>query len=363
MRVPRVPRSELSDAAVVGRLLDEYHCRNVAPDRVRPLSGSERGTRVSYLLRLPDGASQLIRAFRADAGVPVHARDLGVTVADWLLGRARVLSLLAAAGYPAPRPVPTRTGELIGVAGPWLTWAVSYVPGPVVTPTLSQLRLLAAALARLHSVPVGQSGRERGAASADPAVAAPATIARLDAVRPIVPASLRSLHAEIEAVTAAVAAGIAASGARSFVHGDPWARNAVQAGQGSVTLIGWETSGLGCPVLDLGHCLMECHVDAAVPDGEPERWLITADEDRIAAVASGYASVRPLSAAEAAILPWAVRFPAAVAAAVHLEAALIGGVRGRAIDARLARLRNRLAVGEAVAAAAVRALASGAAGG
>jgi len=133
------------------------------------------------------------------------------------------------------------------------------------------------------------------------------------------------------------------------VHGDVWARNAVQADSGPVTLIDWETGGLGLAVIDLGNCLLACHLDGAVPDHEPDAWLISPDEDRIREVTAGYASVRRLSAAELALLPAAVKFAAAVVGAVHFELALLSGVSGPAMDARLSRLENRLAVADEVA--------------
>src|SRR5262252_6045171 len=127
----------MTDAAVAGRLLDEYHERVLEPSRMRVLSGSEQQSRVTYRVTQPDGSAQIIRAFRADEPVPVHGRDVGgENVVEWLIGRARTLAVLADAAYPAPRPVRARTGELIGVAGPWLTWATTHVSGPLVTPTV-----------------------------------------------------------------------------------------------------------------------------------------------------------------------------------------------------------------------------------
>jgi Ser/Thr protein kinase RdoA (MazF antagonist) len=348
----------VTDAAVVGRLLAEYHDRAVPPSRIRRLSGSVQGSRVSYQVQPVGGASQVIRAFRADGGVPaVHGVLPGsVTVADWLLGRARTLAYLELAGYPAPRPVLTRTGELVGVAGPWLSWATTDVPGSVVQPTRHQLRLLGAALGQLHCLPPDGLA----AASADPRTAVPAIRARLAAASRLAPPSLRELQEEISQLTSAVGDG-ADRCARSAVHGDAWARNVVQPESQSVVLLDWETGGAGLAVLDLGHCLMECHLDALVPDNEPEAWLIEADEHRIAAVCSGYAGARTLSAAEIALLPAAVRFAAAVVGTIHLEAALLAGVTGPSMDARLARLRNRLRVGAAVATMAQRHLSSGSA--
>ena len=142
----------MTDAAVVGRILREYHLRGLAPEGVRRLAGSMRGTQVSYQVTSGSAPSMVIRAFRADAPVPPQfSGSAAETMTHWVTGRAGTLACLAAAGYPAPRPVPSRTGELVGVAGLWLTWATSYVEGPALTPTLEQLRLLGGALGRLHS--------------------------------------------------------------------------------------------------------------------------------------------------------------------------------------------------------------------
>jgi hypothetical protein len=84
------------------------------------------------------------------------------------------------------------------------------------------------------------------------------------------------------------------------------------------------------------------------------------DEDRIAAVARGYASQRVVGAAERALLPAAVRFGACYGGAIHLHQALADGVRGASMEARLERLRNRVSVSEAVARLAAPHLAGGA---
>lgn len=363
----------MNDAALVGRLLDEYHeRRSVAPADVAVIAGSEHEARVSYRLRQPDKPVQVIRAFRADVGVPAHVRGTdNQTVADWLLERARVLVLLESAGYPAPRPVRTRTGELVGLAGPWLTWATTFVVGGVTQPTRDQLRGLGAALGWLHEVavtpagsavgslgpvsspvgsPVGPVGARDpvGLSPRHPAVAVPATLARLDAVAGNVPAAWQSMYATFRQTAEAVR-DAAGSVPETLVHGEAWARNAVEESDGRVTLIDWETGGLGLAVLDLGHCLLECHLDSAVPDDRPQAWLISPDEDRIAAVAAGYASIRELSPAELALLPDAVRFSVAVAGAIHFDLALSAGVTGPTMDARLACLQNRLGVADEVA--------------
>jgi Ser/Thr protein kinase RdoA (MazF antagonist) len=338
----------VTDAAVIGRLLDEYHERSVPPAHMEVVAGSVHEARISYKLSLADGSAQLLRAYRAEGAVPVDARGpFTETVLDWLLGRAQTLAVLAAAGYHAPRPVLTRAGELVAVAGPWLAWATTYAAGSVLTPTLDELRALGATLGLLHRVIA--SGRGASLASRHPAVAVPMTLARLDAVADTVPGEWATMCETFRQTVLAVDAA-ASFVPETVVHGDVWARNAVQPPDGgSVTLIDWETSGLGLAVLDLGNCLMECHLNSAAPDRDPEAWLISPDEDRIAATARGYASTRTLSSAELALLPEAVRYSAAVVGAIHVELALADGVTGPIMDARLARLENRLSIADEVA--------------
>ncbi len=345
----------MTDVAVIGRLLDEYHERSVQPADIQIVAGSVQAARISYELTLPDGSGQLIRAYRADGAVPVHAvGPFTETVPDWLLGRAETLDVLEASGYPAPRPVRTRTGELIAVAGPWLAWATTYVPGVMLKPTLGQLRALGESLGRLHRIVASGGGRRL--APRHPAVAVPMTLARLDAVASLLPADWVPLASAFRETVLAVAAG--ASGAwESVVHADAWARHAVLPGDGGpdgpVVLVGWATGGLGLAVLDLGNCLLECHLDAAAPALDPPAWLISPAQDRIEAVARGYAAERRLSTAELSLLPDAVRFTAAVDGAIHLELALSDGVAGPVMDARLAGFQRRMGVADEVAALAM----------
>jgi len=98
-----------------------------------------------------------------------------------------------------------------------------------------------------------------------------------------------------------------------MVHGDAWPGNAAQSGPDTVTLIDWETGGLGLPVLDLGHGLSESLLGTDPPVPGPGAWLVEPDEGRIAAVARGHAEHRLLGEAERALLPEAVRFGATLA--------------------------------------------------
>jgi Ser/Thr protein kinase RdoA (MazF antagonist) len=422
----------VTDTALVGRLLRVYHRHGVPPAVVRRLGGSAAGQEVSYLVAPGPGrggqapqAALVVRACRADAPVPVQFRGpFSATPLDWLLGRAATLEYLAAAGYPAPRLVPTHSGDPVGLDGVWLTLATSYLPGRPLRPTLPELRLLGEALGRLHALPVpgaggpvpgpGAGGPEPGTgrpapghAAWDPVAAIPMTLDRLDRVAGLVPPDWRDLHGLFRETVLAVQRRLAEL-PRGLVHGDAWPGNAVQNVPGQLTLVDWETGGVGLPVLDLGYGLIESLLDvpggaagagdlqppdtappAAVASATTEfpatespatgsaaagsaaagsaaapgtaaagtaaagtaapSWLVQPDPDRIAAVASGYTAQRVLTSAEGDLLLPAIRFAAAYLGAIHFEQTLLDGVRGPSMDARLTRLRNRLDVSAAVA--------------
>ena len=155
----------MTDAAVVGRILRVYRQDKIGPVDVRRLYGSVSGAQVGYQLALPDGATVVVRAFRDDEPVPAYLRGCGTApVLDWLLGRSATLAFLAERGYPAPRVVATRTGEPVGIAGIWLTWATTHVPGRPLDPG-DGLSLLGEALGRLHALDATGASMEIGRAS------------------------------------------------------------------------------------------------------------------------------------------------------------------------------------------------------
>jgi Ser/Thr protein kinase RdoA (MazF antagonist) len=334
----------VTDAAVVGRILRAYRLGGTGPEDVRRRYGSVSGARVGYLIAPPGRAGVLVRAFRSDVPLPAYLQGCGTaSVADWLYARAATLEWLASRGYPAPRMVPTRTGEPVGVAGIWLTWATSYVPGPPLAPGDGGLDLLGEALARLHALgaPCGAVGRAPWCPSA-----IEVALRRLGAAETLLPADWRPMHA---AFRQALLALRQAALPRAVVHGDARPATVVRTGATQVTLIDWEHAGPGLAVTDLGHCLLECHLDPGLPAGEPAAWHIRPDRARIAALLTGYSRLRRLDSSERDLLLPGIRFTTAIIGALHFEQALAGGVRGAGMDARLGRLRNRLEVSEAVA--------------
>ena len=183
-----------------------------------------------------------------------------------------------------------------------------------------------------------------------PETAIPATLARLDAVGALVPDDWQSLYAQFGRTARAVQAERSASCPGEWCTGTPGRATRCRPARTAVTLIDWETSGLGLPVLDLG----------TLPDRKPPRRAAARRRARglagragrgpVGAVAEGYASAaRGLVTAERALLPEAVRFGACYVGAIHLYRALAEGVSGTSMDARLERLRNRVEVSEAVA--------------
>lgn len=329
-------------------ILREYR---LGPASVRRYHGSVSGTEVGYRMRKPDGDVVLVRAYRCDVLLAPHLRGCGTaSITGWLEGRAATLDWLAAQGYPAPRVVATRTGDLIGVAGAWLTWATSDISGRALSPGGGHCGLLGAALGRLHAL--GPTPGV-GLASWHPAAAVPAALGRLDAVAQMLPGEWRSLHAQFRTTLLTVRDAFARL-PEAVVHGDARPGNVVVTWAGEAVLTDWENGGLGLPVVDLGYCLLECHLDAGLPAGRPQAWHISPDPGRIAGVLDGYARWRRLDVAERSVLADGIRFAAAYIGAIHFEQALLGGVTSPAMDARLGRLRNQIAVSQAVADLAAR---------
>jgi Ser/Thr protein kinase RdoA (MazF antagonist) len=375
----------VTDAAVVGRILREYHEAGIEPSAIRRLTGSVRGARVTYHLDSPPGSGLVVRALRTD--VPIAGQVGGgeiVTVTDWLRGRASTLLWLEDRGYPAPRVIRTHSGDLVGLAGVWATLATTYVAGTPLRPDTGQLRLLGEALGRLHALDASTFAGGAGAGGLDagdlhagtagtgsagtgsagtgsagvvtaaeralwhPETAIPAALGRLEVVESVTTADQRRLLEQLRAILLEVQQR-APMLPVAMVHGDPWPGNALSTARDAVTLIDWENAGLGMPLLDLGYCLLECHLDVGLPGDQPVAWHIQPNEDRIAAVLAGYSRWRRLRPAERDLLADGMRFAAAFVGAIHLEQALTVGARSVPTDVRLERLRNRLAVSDAIA--------------
>jgi hypothetical protein len=333
----------------VGRVLREYHLRGIEPSALRRVGGAVASGVVTYLVGVDETTPWVVRACREDTPVPVQASGAAaMTMLDWLMAQAGTLDCLEAAGYPAPRVIRTHSGDPVGLDGAWLTLATSFVEGPVIRPSLAQLRMLGEALGRLHALDVagepgdGAAGERGGGLVGEPGraswyleVAIPATLARQRGTE-------RPGHGHPHRLGDR-RPGPARARPGHLPDREPARRPAVRV--------------RGCGAWAWG--VWAGGVEPGVPRSRPAAWLVEPDEDRIAAVAQGYASQRVVGAAERALLPAAVRFGACYVGAIHLHQALAEGVRGASMEARLQRLRNRVSVSEAVANLAVPHLAGG----
>lgn len=314
----------------------------------------DEGQLTFHLVR-PDGGARLVCFYQTGRAVAEHLRDCGVSdQADWLLSRAATLSWLEQQGYPAPRVVRTRSGELIGQQAGWCTLMTSYFAGTVIKPTLEQLRLLGAALGHLHRLPLADAAGAPlvGKSFWNPALAIPQALERLDYAEPhlqeawrplfeVCRQTLRRIQQEQDRLPAAI------------VHGDTWPANAIQTAPDQVVLIDWDSGGLGLAVLDLGKLLLEGHLDSDLPPGDALAWHIQPNQARIHAIVDGYSQQRRLTPVELDCLLDAVRFDLSFIGAIHFAYVARHGLDA-SLERRYARMENRYAVSQEVAALALR---------
>lgn len=314
----------------------------------------DEGQFTFHLVR-SDGASRLVRVYQSGRAVAEHLRDCGASdQADWLLSRAATLSWLEQQGYPAPQVLRTRSGELIGKQAGWCTLMTSYFAGTVIKPTLEQLRLLGAALGHLHRLPLAEAAGASpvGKSFWNPELAIPQALERLDFAephlqeewRPLFEAcrqTLQQIHQWQDRLPAAI------------VHGDTWPANAIQTAPDQVVLIDWDSGGSGLAVLDLGKLLLEGHLDSDLPPGDALAWHIQPDQARIHAIVDGYSQQRRLTPTELDRLLDAIRFELAFIGAIHFAYIARQGL-DTSLERRYARLQNRYAVSQEVAALARR---------
>jgi Ser/Thr protein kinase RdoA (MazF antagonist) len=322
-----------------------------------PLAESAPEDGVLALLAVTRRAGPLlIRAYQADRATPEPFRYFypwtcdasGCDLAGWLRSRAATLLALEKQSYPAPALVRPATGDTIGDVGGWLTLARRYVEGEPLAPTVDQLRALGEALGALHALePDAAAGRSYWGRD----YAIPAQLARLESVEDQLPRAWADAWYQFHACATEIQAKVELP--TTLIHGDAWAANALQTPNGQVTLVDWETGGLGIVLLDLGRLLLECHLDSGLPPDNALAWHIRPDVERINAVVEGYARRRRPSTAELRSLLAGVRFGVAHIGALHFsqelltpstDPAWVAGMRRR-----FERLQNRLAVSEEVA--------------
>jgi Ser/Thr protein kinase RdoA (MazF antagonist) len=313
---------------------------------------SDEASSVVFRLARPDGVSWLLRLYRSDH--PLHAVCAACgaqDVADWVDSRAATLFCLARQGYPAPQVIRTRRGELIGQQAGWCTLLTTFCIGTVLKPTLEQLRLLGAALGHLHRLPEKEmitSTPPVGKSFWYPELAIPQALERLALAEPQMLAEWGPLF-EACRQTLQRMQQWKDHLPTTIIHGDAWPANAIQTAPDQVVLVDWETGGLGLAVLDLCKLLLEGHLDSDLPPAEALAWHIHPDPERIHAIVDGYCQQRVLTPAELDLLLEGVRFNTAFIGAIHFAHVVQHG-SDASLERRYARLQNRYAVSDEVAA-------------
>lgn len=311
-----------------------------------------------YRIRLPDGVSQIARAYRRDRPMPDWFRYFypwsANDMSDWLGSRAATLLSLEEQSYLAPRVIRTRTGHLTALTDEWCTLITTFIEGTVLQPTLDQPRLLGATVGHLHTLSsdcIAPDQPPIGKSSWCTEYALSTGSGCLSSIEPLLPAEWVQVHADFRRTFQKIEA--CSDLPVTIIHADGWAANAVQTNANQVVLIDWDSGGLGPAILDLGRLLLECHLDSDLPPDAPLAWHIQPDEKRIAAVVEGYAQQRLPTPIELEALLDAIRFGIAFVGTLHLSQVLQELPHNQmwiqSMQRRWARLQNRWAVSSEIA--------------
>jgi Ser/Thr protein kinase RdoA (MazF antagonist) len=220
---------------------------------------------------------------------------------------------LARRGFPAPRPVPARTGELYLPFGQRFLYLYEYIPGSHPRASENFYRDLGVLLGRLHSidpageVPVSQLTPEDWLVeiraeilASDSFVGDPGGLSA-DEQKAIAPRLLEVIDRfpSFDGLP------------RGILHSDACFTNLIETPSGELYLIDWEDAGTAYPLVDLGLVLSYLVTFTARDQLD---WGLPAPQDNLIyrpdwgrAFLEAYQSVRPLSAAERRLLPDAIR--------------------------------------------------------
>jgi Ser/Thr protein kinase RdoA (MazF antagonist) len=271
----------------VGQLVHEvygFHAQSIHSLQTQSLDWRDL-----VYLEDPQERAYLLRLLR----LPDAAQDMTHT--------AHVLTWLEHNAYRAPQLVRTRKGASVGAYATWSSLLLSFIPGERVEPNTAQLERLGHTLGQLHALPLGIDASFRQS-RCHPTYLSQTTYQHLAA------AGLETMpphHTLIDTLFRTTNALLMLTDIVCLTHGDCWYANAILTPAGSVTLIDWDQTGMGLPLLEIGYLLLSSHFRLADP------LMIQADQEKIAAILHGYWSARPIKRVRLGQLLSAVRFPLA----------------------------------------------------
>jgi Ser/Thr protein kinase RdoA (MazF antagonist) len=266
------------------RILAEYGL-TVLPGEVRPREG--RAWLVGW-----QGTRGVLRRQQ----LPQQAGS-GTAIASvtWLHG---FLARLAGLGFPSPQPLPSFGGRSWAADGDELWEIVSYLPGRTVgwaaEPPLAEVGSL---LGRYHAA-ARQAGAGDQRPGALPLAAVPGLLlsGKLEAAG--VPegqaAAIRELARQL---ASDLPGGIALTSDRVVIHGDFTAHNVVADGTPPVAsgVIDFALAHVDTPLADIGYGLWR--------SGRPRQDADRLDLSRVRQFLRGYASMAPITADQARVIP------------------------------------------------------------
>lgn len=199
-----------------------------------------------------------------------------------------VMARLAAAGFPAPRPMPTRAGALLGEVRGKACAIVTFVSGVSPRrPSAAQCRALGVKLAEMHAILAPMQGARANALSLD--AWAPLVRPRLALAEHLRPGLAAELEGDLAELDGAWPSGLP----RGVIHADLFPDNALLLGDAVTGVIDFYFACDDALAYDLAVCLNAWCFE------EGRSYNITKGRALIA----GYESVRVLTAEERAALP------------------------------------------------------------
>ncbi len=216
----------------------------------------------------------------------LYERRIAAAELPWFLG---LMTHLAEAGLPVPRPLPDLSGRVLQRLCGRDAALIAWLPGVSVSePTVGQCRAAGEALARLHLAGAGYPPTRANGLGLVFAHQAAATLgSRLDTLEPGLAALVAS---SLDRLDAGWPGGLP----RGIIHADLFPDNVLFLGERISGLIDFYFAAFDLFAYDLAVLRMA--------------WSFTADgarflPERDAALRAGYRAVRPLAAEEEAALP------------------------------------------------------------